>query len=90
MKANVLMPLFDDKDSTVVFQAALNELNLINLKIPFKEELNVLLKEAWICTIVKSMKDYLVKCVIFINHLRTDVFQFPDPLNVHISFILNV
>ena len=39
MKANVLMLLFDYVDSTVVFQAALNELDLIKFKIPFKEEL---------------------------------------------------
>ena len=39
MKANVLMPLFDDVNSTLVFQAALNELDLIKLKIPYKEEL---------------------------------------------------
>ena len=40
LKADVIKPLFEDKDSTVVFQAALNELDLIKFKIPFKEELN--------------------------------------------------
>ena len=44
MKANVLMPLFDDVDSTVVFQATLNELDLIKLKIPFKEELKCIVE----------------------------------------------
>ena len=39
LKADVIKPLFEDKDSTVVFQAALNELDLIKFKIPFKEEL---------------------------------------------------
>ena len=39
LKADVIKPLFEDKDSTVLFQAALNELDLIKLKIPFKEEL---------------------------------------------------
>ena len=42
MKASVLMPLFDDVDSTVVFQAALNELDLIKLKIPYEEKLVLL------------------------------------------------
>ena len=31
--------MLEDKDSTVLFQAALNELDLIKFKIPFKEEL---------------------------------------------------
>ena len=44
VKANVLMPLFDDVDSTVVFQAALNELDLIKLKIPYKEELKYIVE----------------------------------------------
>ena len=44
MKADELMPLFDDKDSTVVFQAALNELDLIKLKIPFKDELKCIVE----------------------------------------------
>ena len=39
MKSDVLMPLFDAMDSTLVFQAALNELDLIKLKLPYKEEL---------------------------------------------------
>ena len=44
MKANVLMPLFDDVNSTLVFQAVLNELDLIKLKIPYKEELKCIVK----------------------------------------------
>ena len=39
LKADVIKPLFEDKNSTVLFQAALNELDLIKIKIPFKEEL---------------------------------------------------
>ena len=39
MKANVLMPLFDAVNSTLVFTAGLNELDLIKLKLPSKEEL---------------------------------------------------
>ena len=39
MKANLLMPLFDVVNSTLVLQAALNDLDLIKLKIPYKEEL---------------------------------------------------
>ena len=39
MKANLLMLLFDAVHSILVFQVALNELDLIKLKIPYKEEL---------------------------------------------------
>ena len=39
MKANALMPLFDAVNSTLVFTAGLNELDLIKLKLPTKEEL---------------------------------------------------
>ena len=44
MKANVLMPLFDDVNSTLVFQVVLNELDLIKLKIPYKEELKCIVE----------------------------------------------
>ena len=44
LKADVIKPLFDDKDSTVVFQAALNELDLIKLKIPSKKELKCIVE----------------------------------------------
>ena len=39
MKANVLIPLFEPVNSTLVSTAELNELNLIKLKLPSKEEL---------------------------------------------------
>ena len=39
MKANVLIPLFEPVNSTLVSTAGLNELNLIKLKLPSKEEL---------------------------------------------------
>ena len=38
MKVNVLIPLFESVDSTLVFTTGLNELDLINLKLPSKEE----------------------------------------------------
>ena len=39
MKANVLIPLFEPVNSTLVSTAGLNELNLIKLKLPSKVEL---------------------------------------------------
>ena len=39
MKANVLIPLFEPVNSTLVFTTVLNELNLIKLELPSKEEL---------------------------------------------------
>ena len=44
MKANVLMPLFDYVNFTLVFEAALNDLDLIKLKIPYKEELKCIIE----------------------------------------------
>ena len=39
MKVNVLIPLFESVDSTLVFTTGLNELDLIKLKLSSKEEL---------------------------------------------------
>ena len=43
-KANLLIPLFDAVNSTLAFQTALNELDLIKLKIPYKEELKFIVE----------------------------------------------
>ena len=38
MKTNVLLRMFEPVNSTLMFTAGLNELDLINLKLPSKEE----------------------------------------------------
>ena len=91
MKANVLIPLFEPVNSTLVSTAELNELNLIKLKLPSKEELigivegksemyNHRIEDRLSCNMCKS----------FVTPDNENVFQFPDHFNVHISFILNV
>ena len=44
MKVNLLMPLFDAVNSALVFQAALNELDLIKLTITYKGELKCIVE----------------------------------------------
>ena len=44
MKANLLLTTFEPINSTLVFAAGLNELDLIKLKLPTKEEINGIVK----------------------------------------------
>ena len=90
MKANLLIPLFDAVNSTIVFQAVLNELDLIKLKIPYKEELKGIVEGNMEMYNIRIDERLSCKVCIFFKHLTMDVFQFQDPLNVHISFILNM
>ena len=91
MKANVLIPLFEPVNSTLVSTAELNELNLIKLKLPSKEELIGIVEGK------SEMYNHRIEdrlscnmCKRFVTPDNENVFQFPDHFNVHISFILNV
>ena len=70
MKANVLMPLFDDVNSTLVFQAALNELDLIKLKIPYKEELK--------CIVEGNMEMYNIRIDERLSQKVCNFYQMPE------------
>ena len=91
MKANVLIPLFEPVNSTLVFTTVLNELNLIKLELPSKEELKGIV-EGNLEMYNDRIEDILSckMCIFFLKYLTMNVFQLPDHLNVHISFILNV
>ena len=69
IKDNLLLPMFGPVFSTLVFIAGLNELDLIKLKLPTKEELKGIIEGN-----SKMYSRYLVMCLIFMNHLTMEIF----------------
>ena len=91
MKANLLIPLVEPVNSTSMFTTGLNEFDLIKLKLPSKEEFKGIVEGN--SEMYNDRIEDRLSCKVLIfkkKQLTMDAFQFPNHLNVHISFILNV
>ena len=90
MKANLLLSMFEPISSIFVFSAGINEVDLIKLKLLSGSELNGITKGNK--KLYNERIESILSCKVynFMMHLMLVVFQNPDNLNIHISFILHV
>ena len=74
IKANLLLPMFEPVFYTLVFTAGLNELDLINLKLPFKEESKGIVEGN--SEMYNDRIEDRLSCKVcnFLNHLTMNVF----------------
>ena len=90
MKANLLLSMFEPISSIFVFSAGINEVDLIKLKLLSGSELNGITKGNKKLYNERILSILSCKVCNSMMHLMLVVFQNPDNLNIHISFILHV